>query len=243
MAVIKLHLKYIDINHNNRFFLFIKPFVIFLLSLVLSKYIIARYFPKNTLLFHSIAEITCLTLSLAIFFLIWFTYEQNSTENHILGFGFLAISLFQFMHILTFSTSSDYSLWYMLLARMLEVGLIFLIISKTIKVSNIKKRTGFLITIAFSTFLWFLVWINRHNLPILYNISSYFSLRLIVEIILIALIITCFFLFTRKRKNEFITYELLYQSLVLMSFTSICFIMMGKNPTSYFNIMVFGVNM
>jgi len=213
---------------------FLQAAGIFIFCFIICNFIILNFYPDTVLFFHSLTEITCLVIALAIFILIWFTYEQCSTESHLLAFGFLAVSLFQFMHIIAFAPAQDYSIWYMLLSRIIEIGIIFLIILNKESSLIISKKAGLLITVTLSLAIWLIVWSNRGSLPVMYTGRDFFSLRNIIELGIAFFILASFFFLVSKPPAKSYKYEYLYPSIFLMLLSSLCYIIAMSNPISYF---------
>jgi len=84
---------------------------VFLLSLIF--FTLTALFPSwfyrtmdfaSYLVFHNIAEFFSVMVSLSIFGVAWFTYEQSKNRHALfLGCAFLAIGLMDFMHTLGYS--------------------------------------------------------------------------------------------------------------------------------------------
>jgi signal transduction histidine kinase len=217
--------------------LFILPLGICMVCFIVSGFATSVFFKPDDFTMHHLLEIICTAIAFMIFCLIWFTYKQNSVEMHILSFGFLLVFLFQIMHIMTFSTSNDYNLWYYMLARLIEISTLNLCFIPNIRTLKITKVRGTIIALIAGIVICLLVYVNRGNMPILFHINGVFSFRFLLEIFILILVVVCYYFMSHEINQDYFSADYIYQAVVLLFFTSFWFILMGKNPISFFNVL------
>ncbi|MGE5633230.1 MAG: MASE3 domain-containing protein [Caulobacteraceae bacterium] len=53
---------------------------------------------EKNLIFHAIAELTCVFIAISAFVIVWSTHARGNIRDHLVGYGFLAISIFELLH-------------------------------------------------------------------------------------------------------------------------------------------------
>ncbi|MGC7878022.1 MASE3 domain-containing protein [Desulforudis sp. 1031] len=126
-----------------------------LVNWALSQALAPVVFPKNTVQWHTLVEVLCLSVAAFVFFISWITYEHRVPCTNSLGFGFLLVALLDLMHVLSFpvhnyfNSDPDLYAWFRILARSAGAA-VFLGIALGLR-SGISRTRLFLLTLgAFS---------------------------------------------------------------------------------------------
>lgn len=125
-------------------------------------------------LFHTIVEMLCVYISFSIFMLVWYTYQRNTQVNHLIGFGFLFVAVFNLMHALLFSgiisvagdINNELSIWYYYTGRLIEGHILIYITKRNFAVP---KRIGFLVTVLLIGITSWAIYSLFPMLPALYD--------------------------------------------------------------------------
>lgn len=100
----------------------------YLVSILLSRYLWTTY----TAVSHTTLELLCIFMALSAFHIVWLTHDLNPAVNRILGYGFLAVAIFDVMHTLYFpllklfpNHCDELSTLFWLLSRLTEAIILF----------------------------------------------------------------------------------------------------------------------
>ncbi|ERJ12089.1 MASE3 domain-containing protein [Haloplasma contractile] len=124
----------------------------------------------NFLIFHSIVELYCIAVAIAVFTLVWNLRDQiNHTFVLVVGVGYLYTGLFDFIHILTFEgmnviplTESHFDVDSWLIARYIEsISILLAVILQKFKV-NVKLDFLISVYLVISIMIFYITFINDH---------------------------------------------------------------------------------
>lgn len=188
-----------------------------LLFIGICSLIINYLWTQNLLFYHTFAELVCIFTSLVIFMTIWYTYEINDQLNHLIGFGFLAVAIFDAIHAIYYAEyvagQNQLSLWYWLFGRIIEGIVLNLMVWEKY---NLSKKSAFLVTVLVSSFCSWLIYQQRAYLPLLRDPSGITVIRLIIEGLVILLFLRALSKIKGKRNEKGqIAYDYIFTALII----------------------------
>jgi PAS domain S-box-containing protein len=202
-------------------------FITFLIVLILS--LIASFFMHQTWIkylnvYHTILELVCVFIALAIFFSGWYNYERISLRSRILSFGFLTVAVFDALHAfyhLKLNLASygyfDLSTRYWILGRFTEVVVIFMVVAKSKVRININKFLALSATAAIAFSVVYFTVAYHDYLPILLTDKGVTPIKIMMEYIIIFICLTNLYRIKDKLySDENIEYKYIFLSLIMM---------------------------
>lgn len=223
--------------------IFIRFVITLFICLVFSGILLTVWF-KQVNLFHTVCELFCIFIALSAFVIIWYTYEQNSPVNFLVGVGFLIVACFDIFHIYCFPSlqlippqNYDLSIWYWLFGRMTEA---ILICAATINAFHFRTQKHLLLigALAFTLLLSLFIRYYSYLLPALWvkgqGVSTF---KMALEYL-----ITSIFLFTLTRLipkingQHILTYHYIFLALLLSIPGELCFTL-TIGPAGFCNIL------
>lgn len=204
----------------------------FLLILSLSV-IFALFFHNNWIkdinTCHTILELTCIFIAMAIFIAVWFTYGRNIQGSSILGFGFLAVAIFDAFHTFYFLklnvTAEDYfdmTTRFWILGRLTEAIVIYA--SLQITKSKRNKFTSLFFILASTLGISYLAVAYHDYLPILLNEYGVTKIKIVLEYIIISIYIAGLLKVSHKLMEKgIVTYKYIFLSLLMSASSEFCF--------------------
>lgn len=208
----------------------IKYFLILIACYLMALIVSPSLWVINAALFHTVLELVCIFISLAIFFVLWFKYETIDFSNQIIGFGFLATAIFDMFHTycwmgLKLFPAGCYGIanWHWLMGRFTEVIiLLYFIFGYSDK--KINKWIALIITIIYAFGISLLFLGCPEKLPMLVTEQGLTKTKIIFEYIIIILFaITACNLKKGMKNNCNMTYNYLMMALLLVIPTELCF--------------------
>lgn len=198
--------------------------LILLLSVILSQ-IFHNSWVNNLNTYHTILESICVFIAGSMFIAVWFTYNPKIPSNFILGFGYLAVAIFDAFHAfyflrlnLTAETYFDSSTRFWILGRLSEAIIIYISIRKTTPKSN--KYVNLFITLTCAFGLSYLLVACHDFLPVLLNDKGVTPIKVVLEYLIILIYLAGLLkLKDRIHDRGIITYKYIFLS-VLMSASS-----------------------
>ncbi len=198
------------------------------------------YWKNYTIFCHTAIELICIFISFATFLLVWYTYERSPKVNHLIGFGFLMVGIFDLLHVLFFPGVSiyyqrDLSSWYWLMGRLIE-AIILIVISRKFKLL-INKWTGLLGAVLFAGTSSWLIYHGLTFLPALYVGSSVTPVKIFLEGIII-----CFFLIAlfnvkgQLKKKGVVTFRYIFLALLVAIPGELCFTIFDSITSSLYGM-------
>lgn len=184
----------------------------FLLTFFILDFLWNRYFQIT----HTTIELACVYIELTAFSIIWNTYDRNNTINHIIGFGFFIVGIFDIIHIylyLFFPQNSEAVLrlapYYKTAGRLVEAVLLLSVSFEFFKLKISKwvwiiSSAGFVLAASVFIFFSLDIWrfLNRGSLP-----SGSFP----VEYFILAMYLLCVLQLKKQVANrEIITYKYIF---------------------------------
>lgn len=201
--------------------------------LLVSIFLWSLLWNENKDLIHAILETASVCIGIAIFFIIWSKRESDNNINNILGFGFLIVSIFDFMHtyyykdfIVQNTFKGELSIRFWILARIIEVAAL-LIFSLFPYIKNINRNFMMLGTVIITSSFFYILYIYPNLFPVLCSDYGITNIKVILEylVILIAvLILLVFELNSNLQNNHIIKFEYLYICVLLIIPSELCFI-------------------
>ncbi|MHC1685926.1 MAG: MASE3 domain-containing protein [Clostridiaceae bacterium] len=196
---------------------------VLLVSTFISFFIWLTIWNDNRDLTHTILELTSICIGVATFSVILNIKKAENSINNVLGFGFLIVSIFDFMHtyyykfvILNSITKGELSIRYWMLARIIE-GLILVIFSyKTysVKINKYITLTG---TILITSFLLYILHLQSEWLPDLYDSNGVTETKIMLEYLVILMAILALYkVRSNLQKENIIRVKYLYLCILLI---------------------------
>lgn len=224
-----------DLNNRENLSLSIKNlFIQYLLTVTVA--IIFALFLHTTLIkyldvYHTILELSCVFISVSTFFSVWFTYNNGTISSYVLGFGYLAVAVFDALHTLfhfKLNLSSDayfdLSTRYWILGRVTE-AIILLLSVRSFKV-KLNKWLALFITL-FVTSAASIFCIACHDyLPIFLTKKGVTPIKVILEcFVIFVLFITLFLIKNKISRSSTVTYKYIFIALILAITSEFCFVL------------------
>lgn len=217
--------KYFNANYGNgKWSIFI--FLINNVSLLIATWLAANFlmldiWKHNIGLIHTILELLCVFISLSIFVIIWYTYDNNSKNVRCVGFAFLSVAIFIALHSLFFP-SLGFASWeqrdlygkFGIIARLIEAICILTLIYDFLKV-NINKWVMLFISLA-GTFFITLMFLKYPELfPMLLSDDGPTVYRGLIECIIFILFACCLPTLVKEvNKREVLTYKYILSAII-----------------------------
>lgn len=178
---------------------------------------------QDIYLFYTVLELICTFISVAIFLIIWNTYENTLNINHFIGFGFLSVAIFNTFNIYCFSNAgminqvySDLNVKYCMIGRLFE-AIVLVIISLKFKLPKIDKWTGFILTILFSFGVSLVIMYFPGVLPIMMSKEGGTSIKSLLEYVITTLtIVSVYNLKDDLNSNNIISYSNIFMALFIV---------------------------
>lgn len=201
-----------------------ETFTIFMLVILGSIIIINPFWISYNRFLHTAMELVCVFISLATFLLVWYTFEKNDQVNHLIGFGFLAVAIFDILHSLVFlSTSQDIelSIWYWIFGRFFECVILILI---TKDKYDVPKWQGLFCTLLIAGISSWLIYRYVSYLPALFNFQDSTAIKLILESVIILLLMYALFQIKGKLlENGIVAYSYIFNAIIFAILVELCF--------------------
>lgn len=219
-------------------------FLILSIAFLSAKLLTPTLWAAHTGVAHTVFELICIFINLAIFLLVWHTYNRTSTINHIIGLGFLMVTVFEIFHTyysraLHFypPTYFDLGAKYWFLDRFTEV-LIFLLIS-FLQTDNLRinKWTGLAFALTISISLSYLVLFYPTLLPALFIANHLSPIRIFLEYFIASLFLVALYNLRNKvESKDLLTYRYIILALLLSIPTQLCFTIF-YDVDSFYNVL------
>lgn len=164
---------------------------------------------NDSIFLHSVLEGACISVAVFTFLTMWQNYERSSYINRIVGFGFLLVGVFDFLHAYYYPPLNhhplgfdDISSHFWVLGRLTE-GVILILGTLNIFGGPPKKSAGLIITMAIGITLSYVIYAQQEWLPLLLNdVGGVTTAKVIIEYIIICLFLSNLFLLYPKVKTE-----------------------------------------
>lgn len=219
----------------------LKNILLLIVAWILADILTPSIWNNNVGLFHTMFELLCVFISLSIFIILWYTYDNSSYENRIIGFAFLSVAIFNCFHILYFTPLNfnpkgydDLFVRFGVVSRLTEAVFLLNVIYGLIRV-NVSKwilLTASLIgTISISiTIRWF-----PGLFPKLLTVEGATGYRVILECIIIIIFIFCLQPLMRNvNRREVLTYKYILSAIIIAIPVEV-FFSIYDNISSFYN--------
>lgn len=220
--------------------IFLQSFSVIVAGWLLTTFLSSALWAKNTYIYHTILELTCLFIAISTFFVVWHTYQKSSQVNLLLGFGFLMVAVFDLFHIYYFPGLNlyppgyyDLSTWYWLAGRLTE-SVIILITTLRIPHLKVNRWAGLLISLGLPLAISYLILSSQGLLPVLLTQEHGLTpFKIFIEyIIILMFIISLYELRGKINSRDILTYRYIFIALVIAIPAEICFTL--YRPTGSF---------
>lgn len=184
---------------------------------------------KYLKVYCTVLELTCVFIALSIFISVWYLYNRNSVSYNVLGFGFLAVAIFDILHILYYLNLNlahnqhfDISSKFWILGRATESIVLFL--SMGLVRIKLKKWISLFITLSVALGVSYFVVFYNDYLPILLTNHGATPAKIILECGIICMYIMSLYAMKDKIYYEgVITYKYIFIALLMSISTEFCF--------------------
>lgn len=201
-------------------------FACFTVALILSP-----FWSLNPGLVHTAAELVCIFIALAAFFVVWHNYKRTTPVNHLVGFGFLAVAIFDILHTYYFQGFNlfpagfyDLNTRYWILGRLIEALVLLFTAFKAFQI-NVDKWVGGMATLALTVGIAGFVYHQPGLLPVLFTPDQGVTpAKVALEYLVIALFLAgAFTVSHRINDREHLTYRYIFLALLLAVPAELCF--------------------
>lgn len=202
--------------------------LILMLSIIFAQ-IFHNSWVKHLNLYHTILELICIFIALSLFISVWFTYSRNIPASHALGFGYLAIAIFDAFHTFYFlklnvtaNAYFDLSTRYWILGRLCEAIVLYISI-RAVK-PKLNKWVNLIITLTVTLGLSHIVIAYADYLPILLNEQGVTPIKVFLELLIIFIYLTGLWKLRGKINDKgILTYRYIFISLLMSASSEFCF--------------------
>ena len=214
--------------------------LIVLVSFFLAKLVTTFFWSKYLFQCHVVIELICIFISFLIFVLVWYTYENNTSVEHIICFSFLIVGIFDILHILIYSPElficqNNLSTWYWLLGRFFPLAVGLGLFTSGFNI-NINKYTGLFLSLFAVCFVACFFSHYFEVLPILYADGGNTKIKMLIDIVIISLYIFLLFnLRSKLTKKDVLSYNIIFSAIVLALFCKLAHSIYTETPV--FNLM------
>lgn len=236
--MLELNTKYKLTFSNNRQ-LFTHYVLILIVSFLISAIISQIFGVKRYYIVSIISEFTCIFIAIAIFLITWSTYEEKINRNYLIGFGFLAVVVFDSFHLYYFFSAKVFNsnyiglpMRYSMLGKLAEV-LVLLIVSLRLKKFQLNKWIGLLVTILFSIGISVVVLYSFEILPIIKTREGINTVKLTLRYIIIVFAIISIYNLQKNPENKSIaSYRYILIVMLIIIFREVT-LMLLRNYQSF----------
>ncbi|MHB1391764.1 MAG: MASE3 domain-containing protein [Clostridia bacterium] len=225
----------------------LKSFSLKYLFILIISYIIAFFatptlWQQNMYVMHTIIELICIHIAISTFLIIWNTFNESFNEYHLIGFGFLAIAVFDSFHTYYWFAVKyfaqgypDLPHRYWIIGRLTEAFVLFVFSLKHGKF-RMNKWTGLFFVLAFSFGLSIVLLIFPGLMPIMLTKNGLSPMKIALEYVVIALTILSLYSIKDKLRDETsISYKHVFMALLFIIPAELSFTMY-KVITSFYNV-------
>lgn len=224
-----LYSKYIETNQWGYKDITIKFMSVLLESLFVSIVIWNVLWDRNKEFTHTIFGITCVCIGIATFLIIWNKRGEEDNINNVLGFGFLIVSIFDFMHLYYYEglvenniLESQLSLQFSLLARLIEV-VVLMIFSLAPYIRNVNRNIMMSGIIIITSIFLYILYSYPNLFPCVYNAYGITKVKVALEYLIVVIAVLVLLRLNSNLKSEhFIKFKYLYMCVLLIIPSEIC---------------------
>lgn len=205
----------------------LKEILIIIVSGILATAALYKSWQLYALEFHTISEMICLFMAIAMFFALIYSKKQNPDTNLILGYGFLMVSVFEIFHIFYFYRFDciDLSAKYSMLCSFTEALTFFLGMSSGARL-KINIWFGTFLTLVISALISIVVFCYPDNLPKMITSNGGILIVIVAGLFNILLYTVCLLhLNSFINRSEVIAYKYISLALYIAIISEFCFLM------------------
>ncbi|MFZ5633439.1 MAG: MASE3 domain-containing protein [Bacillota bacterium] len=212
---------------------------------ILAKLTSPTLWARYTTLCHTSLELICIFIAVSSFLTVWHTYDRNPPVNHVIGFGFLVVALFDLFHTYYFTYYFpgynlyppgyyDLSVRYWILGRFAEAVTLLICTARPLHL-RINKWAGLLFSTALAAGAGYTVLNFRGLMPVMFTGDGLTPVKIVLEYVIIALFLTGLFQLKDKvNSRDMLTYRYIFLALLIAIPAELCFTMY-ENITSFSN--------
>lgn len=221
--------------------MFIHYIIILIIVSLISVVAAPTLWTENLYLFHTILELMCIFISIAIFLIVWNTYEKTLNLNHVIGLGYMAVAIFGSFHTYYFFAArvlnqgyADISTRYWIVGRLIEALVLFIVSTKLRKLL-INKWFGLSSTIFISLVISVAILFFPQVLPVMKTTDGLTPAKIIFEyVVIIITIISLYNLRNNINDSDIVSYKHIFMVLLLIIPTELAFTLFDTE-TSFFH--------
>ncbi|MGE5678169.1 MAG: MASE3 domain-containing protein, partial [Pseudomonadota bacterium] len=214
-----------DIGHTlkrNAINIGVNSIVAVLIALISAFFILAFFWDRHLEITHTTIELVCIYIELTAFSIIWNTYDRNTTVNHIIGFGFLIVGIFDVIHVYFHLFLPPGSMavaqlapYYSTAGRVAEAILLLAVSFDVLKV-RINRWLWIIISLAFTLAASLYIYYSLDIWSYL-NINNVLpSVKIVIEYSMLAAYVVCALKLKGQILNrEIITYKYIFISVLI----------------------------
>lgn len=197
----------------------------------LSSHLLQDSWQHDPIFLHSALEGACISVAVFTFLTMWQNYERSSNINRIVGFGFLLVGIFDFLHTYYYPSLNhhplgynDISSRYWVLGRLTE-AVILLLGTLNIFGGPKKRSVGLIITIVIGLTVSYVIYARQDWFPVLLtNNGGVTTVKIIIEYFIIGLfLLNLLLLYSKIKTEEYLTEKYLFVALIIAVPAEICF--------------------
>lgn len=201
-----------------------------LLSCLISNFL-QEIWRNDPIFLHSALEGACISVAVFTFLTMWQNYERSSNINRIVGFGFLLVGFFDFLHTYYYPPLNhhplgfnDISSHYWVLGRITE-GVILILGTLNIFGGPKKRSVGLIITMVIGLTVSYVIYAHQEWFPVLLtDKGGVTTVKIIIEYIIIGLfLLNLLLLYPKVKTEECIIEKYLFVALIIAIPAEKCF--------------------
>lgn len=221
----------------------LKLLVIYALCIAAAFILCNGLWSSNAGFAHTLSEAFCIFTAFSAFITTWSIYDSNALADKVIGFGLLAVTVFDMLHAYYYPILKlypdgyfDLSTRFWILGRLTE-GIIFFLGTNKLMKKGIGRNAALISTLTISVGVSFLVVAFPGSMPVLLVPPFTMTVpKLVLEYLVIALFVITLFNLRKSHKNRnLITNSYMLMVLLLAIPSEICFTAF-KDYDSFFNV-------
>lgn len=210
--------------------LFTQYIFILILSLSCSLLLSATLWNSDLSLTHTLMELLCIFIALSAFLVVWITFKHTAVINRTLGFGFLAVAIFDMFHAYYFPSLNRYpsgyydlTVRYWIAGRLVE-ALILLLSTYEVKNLKINRWIILLLTVFLSLGISLMILKYPNSIPLLLDSREVRPIRIFLEYVIISTSLLSFYRIQKRLNTQgILTYKYIGMAILLIIPAELCF--------------------
>lgn len=185
---------------------------------------LAPLWAQNVYVVHTLFELVCVMISVATFLLVWNTYSERIGLIQFIGFGFIAVAVFDLFHTYYFfgvralnQGYPDLSTRYWIIGRLVEAVVLYLVSRGVRQGLVVNKWIVLGVVSAFSFGIALLVFHYPRIMPVMLNAEGLTPAKIALEYVVIAItVLTLYNLKDKLKEDTLVSYRHIYMALLLI---------------------------